>query len=172
MKRLNLQKESPIGIREFKETFRAKDFAVDKILKRKPYLNPLLSELIPLLPAKKFITVDYYEQILEEGQPTCRNPIWHVDGQMNDYLLICWGDFKTKFSDFVLNLSDSRLENMKLIKDYQAEVEEFSWEAQNGDAIIYDSHSLHRGQLATFDSRRVFLRICSSDYIKPRNQIF
>lgn len=157
---------------QFTESFRAKDFSLKSILKVKPYLKETLNKLTHLIETKKFLTIDYQKQILEEGEFTCRRPIWHVDGESNEYLLVCWGEFRTKFSTHQLNFMSSRKENMNLIKGKEDLIEKLSFEVKDGEVIKYNSHTLHRGRTATHEARRIFLRLCSSDYIRPRNQIY
>jgi hypothetical protein len=155
-----------------------KDHSLKQILKIKPELNVLLSEIIPLIKEKTYLTIDYSELLLSPFSRTCKDTKWHVDGINNNYLIVCWGDFKTTFVDtfyynHIINFNnevtdDVRSSNFLLNQDFLTSQKQIT--PENGQPIIYDSLAIHKGHTATHSGKRIFIRLCMSDYIKPTNR--
>jgi hypothetical protein len=156
----------------FKEQFFWKDCSL-KFLKSK-FDNELLDDinyLVSHLPnPKKFITIDIGYQLFTKGTKSCRNTGWHVDGVGNDYLMYIAGDFRTEFmvnpdAHLFPEERDKLLEFNNSIQKIEAEGEEIP----NKTLIQYTSKDIHKGRVATGDGERFFLRVCSSDYLTPKN---
>ncbi len=171
---LKNQKNQPLKFNpdfSFKNNLSLKDFSVQAIVRHYPHVKDLLDEVLPLIEHKAFITVDYSELVLTKGQKTCKDTGWHVDGIGNQYLLVSFGDFRTKFlgkKSPAKNQEDLRLHNQRLSSLFSLEQ---GHEVENGVPVVYDSSDVHCGQKASFDGKRVFLRICSSDYLRPKNKV-
>lgn len=157
----------------FIQDFRIKDASEHFVTTFKPELDLVLQDLKQFLPNRDFLTVDYFEQILLPGKTTCRDINWHVDGINNDYILVCWGEWRTEFliSPFTVKpLENVRLTNLKIQRDLAGK--ELSYlEVPQGIPVKYNSSQIHRGRRAESESKRVFLRLCSSDYLNPKNYL-
>lgn len=151
----------------------AKNFSVPKILQLRPELSCIITELIKSLPNRKYITVDYNEQILTIGRATCARPIWHVDGDGNNYALVCWGDFRTIFlrESISFDRKSTIPETSDEINTLLSNKAVPFFEIEEGSPIIYSSEDIHSGRVSTMNTKRILLRLCSSDYIRPYNKI-
>lgn len=145
---------------------------MDKLLLLRPDLKDILKELIPLIPQRKFLTVDYSELCLKRGSKTCRDPRWHVDGVGNDYLIINFGECRTRFLNQkvdpnILNTPLKELNNLlgESLKHLQGE------EIPEGVPVLYTSSDIHKGNVCSKETKRILLRLCSSDYLQPKNAI-
>jgi hypothetical protein len=157
----------------FKTNFLAKDFSAKSIIKHKPFLESIIDEISQKMTAKRYLTVDYMEKNLNKGVSTCVRPIWHVDGNNNNYALICVGDFKTLFLND--EVSFERKASIKETSDYLDEMVKKDklnfFELATNQLALYDSNHIHSGQVATYKTKRILLRLCYSDYIKPANKL-
>lgn len=156
-------------LKDISGTLVLKDFSKEKLLLRCPHLEDLLNELIPLIPEKKYLTIDYSEIALKKGQNTCRDVRWHTDGINNHYLIIAWGDFRTLFLNERYESLKNTVERIKEI--HEKFKDEKGNEIEEGVPFVYDSTVVHRGQKADRDGKRIFLRLCFSDYIRPKNAV-
>ena len=143
--------------------FLEKNFDNDLILKIKSMLEYLPQQ-------KKHLTFDIGYQIFKEGDKSCVDTGWHVDGMGNDYLMYAVGNFRTIFAqtDFGC-FQDSKaklLEFNKSIEKLMLHGEEIP----NATLIRYTSKDIHKGRVATTAGARFFLRVCSSDYLTPSNK--
>lgn len=161
---------------EFNEQFFYKDCSL-KFLATKfdSKLVREIEEVSKMIPNKRFLTFDIGFRILNEGDKTCRDTGWHVDGVGNDYLIYCKGDFRTEFLE---------LRTKVKFPDVRGELREFnnSIASMKTDLILgslsevpdstithYTSQDIHRGRQATSAGKRFFLRVCSSEYLTPKN---
>lgn len=160
----------------FNDSFFYKDCSIEFLAKRlDAKLINELRDISTLLTGKPYITFDVGFLKMKEGDKTCRNTGWHVDGFNNDYLIYCQGDFRTQFltSKAVLPYPAARAElrafNESIsCKDFDvAGVQEIP----DSTLVKYTSQDVHKGRVATTAGERFFLRVCSSDYLYPRNII-
>lgn len=168
MKTLN--KVLPLSL-DFTKSSSFKDFEVNKIIQHRPQLQGVIDQLSAFLPKRKFLTIDYSELLLHKGSKTCKNPLWHVDGEGNDYIILNFGDFRTRFLH--KPMPDFKSDSLKALNNLIAEkfVCEEGKEIQEGVPVLYSSLDIHKGNVATYDSKRILLRLCSSDYLCPKNAI-
>jgi hypothetical protein len=157
---------------EFKEQFFYKNCSL-KFLEKNFDNNLVLkikSTLEHLPQQRRHTTFDIGYQIFKEGDKSCVNTGWHVDGIGNDYLMFVDGDFRTIFAKTDLRcLQDSKdklLEFNKSIEKLMLDGEEIP----NATLIRYTSEDIHKGRVATSAGARFFLRVCSSDYLTPSNK--
>lgn len=147
-----------------------KDFEKNKFIRIFPELESLISKLSLEMFEKKYLTIDFSYKIFKKGDKSCVNPGWHVDGEQNQYLILCFGDFRTNFYNQRVELTDSLVENNKIIKKIESSfLKEHVFEAPNGIPILYDSKQIHQGRIADRPGERMFLRLCYSDYLVPKN---
>jgi hypothetical protein len=134
---------------DFEASIKFKNCSLNFLAKKRPELKNVLQGLIQMLPKRKHITINLHEQVLQKNSLTCSNVGWHLDGTEEDYLLVCFGQYRTEF----LNNDGSY------------------FEIEEGIPILYDSQTVHRGRIAESKSKRILIRICSSDRIVPINHI-
>lgn len=131
--------------------FFIKDSSMKFLLKHRPQMNNFLDSISLIIDLKKlqykYVTFDYQELYADKSVKSCKNLNWHTDGSNNEYLLIVWGNKRTEFK------------NLPYL------------EIDNGQLYQYDSTDLHRGRVLEAGEKRVFLRICFSNEIKPNNKI-
>ena len=158
----------------FDSTIRLKDFCPKKIKKLVPELSSVIDELISLVPNRKYITVDVMKHNFKTKSKTCRDVSFHVDGINNDYALWCVGSFRTEF--LMNNLSVQGIGTLapkdladEIKKCVEKESDLTLIEAEDSVPMLYDSRCIHRGRVAEQGSKRILVRICSSDYISPKN---
>jgi hypothetical protein len=156
------------------EEFFWKDSSL-QFLSRKvdPAIVTLLQYHSLLIAKKKYLTYDVGFLKFKAGDKTCMDTGWHCDGIDNNYLIICKGDFRTEFLSFQPDVDppkareDLRKFNISLqerFKEYRGV------EAPDSTPILYSSTSVHKGRDVDQDGERLFMRICSSDYIQPKNR--
>jgi hypothetical protein len=170
---MEIIKEIKLGV-NFKEPFFYKNCSL-KFLEKK-FDKELVLKIKDITESnlpnpKAFITYDIGYQVFEEGTKSCVNTGWHIDGVGNDYLMYAVGDFRTIFSqtDFGC-LPDSR---DKLL-EFNNSIEKLilaGEEIPNATLIRYTSKDIHKGRVATSAGARFFLRVCSSDYLRPSNKL-
>ena len=173
MEKLKPVKKLPLN---FDKSSSLKDFSVERILELRPELGPLLADLIPHLPQKKFITVDYSELNLKKGSRTCKDPRWHVDGVDNQYIILNFGISRTRFlnQEVPEGLSDlSGHDNLKELNSTLADTfkHEQGSEIPDGVPVLYSSKDIHKGNVSLEEGKRILLRICASDYLRPKNVV-
>ena len=156
----------------FQESVLLKDFCPHKIKEKYPELVPVIDALIAKIPQRKYITVDVMKHNFLTKGKTCRDTSFHVDGIKNHYIIWSIGSFRTEFLSESLEISS--LGEMKP-KDLAMEIKIKTsstckiMEAENSVPMLYDSSCIHRGRNAEAGSKRIMIRICSSDYIYPKN---
>jgi hypothetical protein len=158
----------------FKEQFFWKDCSLNFL--RKHFDELLVKSIESLIHdglsnPKKYLTVDIGFQLFKEGSKSCKNTEWHVDGVDNNYLMWIDGDFRTEFQ--------TAGETPKLFPKDKSKLLEFNKtlegsaaaavEIPNATLIKYSSQDIHKGRVATSAGKRFFIRICSSDYLRPKN---
>jgi hypothetical protein len=157
----------------FENTLLMKDFSVKKIKEKLPELSFVIDHLIGLVPIKRYITVDVMKHNFKNEGNTCRDGSFHIDGLNNNYAMWVIGDFRTEFlmeEVFIDGLgSEKPIEiNPKLkylIDDTFHKIQEID----ESTPFVYDSRCIHRGRVAAKGSKRILVRVCSSDYIRPKN---
>lgn len=135
-------------------------------------LTNKIKDLFSLLPERKFFTVDIGYQVFKEGTKTCKNTGWHVDGVGNDYLIFCQGDFRTEFLADVSSeqFPDVRGDLLRFNNSIACKYSDHAGkEIPDATIVQYNSTHIHRGRRATHEGQRIFLRLCSSEYLVPSN---
>lgn len=146
-----------------------KDCSLSFILKERPELGPLLEALIPLMEEKRFLSIDYFEQEFSKGNlKTCRNLSFHVDGENNNYLIWSKGGPRTLF------LKEPQIvegQSLRAKNDYLRDktFKGLFFEIPEETPVLYTSDDPHAGRIAKPNDKRWFLRLCQSDYLKPKN---
>jgi hypothetical protein len=159
----------------FQEQFFWKDCSLNFI--RKTFDELLVKSIESLIKTglsnpKKYITVDIGFQVFNEGTKSCNNVGWHVDGVGNDYLMWIEGDFRTEFQSAEDTPKLTPTDRNKLL-EFNKSIEGSAaagTEIPNATLIKYTSQDIHRGRVATSAGKRFFIRICSSDYLTPKNR--
>ena len=101
---------------------------------------------------RKFTTIDLFLADYRVGESSCVDPAWHTDGKPgagNEYYMFQLGGHRTLFK---IDGSDR--------------------EIPEGVLLSYGSSDVHRGRIFKYNDRRLMVRVCLSDYIKPRNKRF
>jgi hypothetical protein len=121
---------------------------------------------------KLYRTYDVGYMTYKIGEKTCVDTGWHCDGINNQYLIYCKGDFRTKIlseespSFFPQDRSQIRESNQIIASEFAplsgVEIDDLT-------PYLYGSSDIHKGRVADKEGARVFLRICESDYLKPKN---
>lgn len=139
---------------EFKNYFHyffIKDCSVTFLLSQRPQLKSFLDSISLIMEMKKsqykYVTFDYQEIFADHTIKSCKNLNWHTDGEDNEYLLIVWGNKRTEFKELPC------------------------LEVDDGVLYQYDSSDVHRGRILEAGEKRVFLRVCFSNVIKPNNKV-
>jgi hypothetical protein len=159
---------------DFKEQFFWKDCSLNFL--RKHFDELLVKSIESLINAglsnpKKYLTVDIGFQLFNEGSKSCKNVGWHVDGINNDYLMWIDGDFRTEFQTAV-ELPKLTLQEKHKLLELNKQLEKSAVageEIPNATLIKYTSQDIHKGRVATSAGKRFFIRICSSNYLVPKN---
>jgi len=150
----------------------AKDWEISRFLRRFPHMADLVLGMKSLLPERKNILVDLIVEDHKVGDTTCRDVRWHFDGDYagnNAYVLWCRGPNRTEFPETTPELdppSDRESQNRYLegLGLRGVEVPEMT-------AVTYDSRIPHRGVVCKITGKRIFVRLLSTDTIKPKNFI-
>lgn len=168
---MEIIKELNLGI-NFKEQFFYKNCSL-KFLERKFDKDLVLKikEISEYLPIRDFITIDIGYQVFKEGSKSCVNTGWHVDGVGNDYLMYIDGDFRTIFAQTDLGCEVKSKDNLLEFNNRIEKLLLAGDEIPNATLIKYTSKDIHKGRVATSAGARFFLRVCSSDYLRPSNKL-
>lgn len=157
----------------FGSTTRLKDFCPNKIKKVVPELSFVIDSLISQIEKKKYITIDVMKHNFVNRGKTCSDVSFHVDGINNEYVIWSIGDFRTEFlmsPVFVPGLGEfSPRDLAKTIYELTQGKLFNVVEASSSVPMKYDSMCIHRGRIAEAGHKRIMVRVCSSDYIKPKN---
>lgn len=143
--------------------FLEKNFENNLVLKIKSMLDHLPEK-------KKHLTFDIGYQIFKEGDKSCVNTGWHVDGMGNDYLMYVNGDFRTIFAQTDIGCFQ---DSPSKLLEFNNSIEKLMLDGKeipNATLIRYTSKDIHKGRVATSAGARFFLRVCSSDYLTPSNK--
>lgn len=148
-----------------------KDCSLSFILKKRPQYKDHLETLIGLFSfKKKYLTIDLFEQVFdEENKKTTRNLSWHVDGEDNEYLIWCKGQSRTLFLKEPIALALPFQEKNRFLNSLKGE--ELGFEIPDQTPVLYNSSDPHKGRLAKANEKRLFIRLCQSDSLKPKNHI-
>lgn len=154
-----------------------------KMVERKfPEIKPLLDYLFTLLPErKKHEMVDVFKVDLTSKKGTCVDTGWHLDGKMNPddlehYAIWSEGDFRTLFhqgrlkgviNEFPKN-PNARHELFSKLLGHDLNDETKGFEIPNRVPVVYSTFDFHKGRVATHDCQRVFVRVMTSNVIKPK----
>lgn len=151
-----------------------KDMELGKFVRKFPEWEPLAAEMRAMLPdGYQNYLVDLVVMDCEPGVNTCRDTRWHVDGDPNKdnkYALWVSGPNRTEFlaEPFDLpELPENREEQNRLLEGLLAGRD--SLRIPDGEAILYDSRTPHRGVVCDEWGQRRFLRLMATNYIKPKN---
>ena len=142
-----------IKIESVQQKLLLKDCSMSFLISQRPKIKNILDQINPIIHLKKhqykFISFDYQELYAVKGSlKTCRDLSWHTDSQDNEYLIIAWGNKRTLFKTEISQL-----------------------ELDSGTLYQYDSSDIHCGQILNEGEKRVFLRICFSNHLRPKNKI-
>jgi hypothetical protein len=155
------------------ETF-VKDMELKKFLRKFPEWEGVAAEMRAMLPDGYLnYLVDLVVMDCEPGVNTCRDTRWHVDGDPkkdNKYALWVSGPNRTEFlaEPFdIPDLPEGREEQNQLLENLLEDKD--SLRIPDGEAILYDSRTPHRGVVCEEYGRRSFLRLMATNYIKPKN---
>lgn len=162
-------------ILSFESTVKLKDFCPERIKKIVPELSSTINNLISLVKKKNYITIDVMKHNFIARGKTCTDISYHVDGVDNEYIIWSIGDFRTEFLvDPILIPGLGKLSPRELAKPIFELTKKNNlhfMEAPSSVPIKYDSYCIHRGRIAEAGHKRVMIRVCSSDYIKPKNAV-
>lgn len=165
----------PILVSSIVKTKQFMDFSVQGFLRLRPAYKELLDSIVSNLPQRNYITIKYIEQVFtRDNLKTCRNIDWHIDGKGNDYILVCWGSNRTLFlnSPVEVDIPDGlelpRINQIIGKRDFK---EASTFEVPERCLVKYSSSDIHKGREGRVGEKRIFLRVCSSDYFSPKNKI-
>lgn len=155
------------------ETF-VKDMELGRFVRKFPEWESTAAEMRAMLPDGYLnYLVDLVVMDCEPGVNTCRDTRWHVDGDPrkdNKYALWVSGPNRTEFLADPFDLPDlpeGREEQNRLLEELLSD--KVSLRIPDGEAILYDSRTPHRGVVCEEYGRRSFLRLMATNYIKPKN---
>lgn len=148
----------------------AKDWDFGHFVRRFPHMAGVVSTMKELLPERRHVLVDMIVKIHRPGEKTCRDVRWHFDGDYggtNAYALWAKGPNRTEFPEIIPPLdppSDREAQNRYLegLGLRGVEVPEMC-------VAAYDSRIPHRGVVCSTPGKRFFLRVLSSETIRPKN---
>jgi hypothetical protein len=148
-----------------------------------PELRPLTQALLSMVESKKYLSVSVYNQSFNDDKATCVDAGWHIDGRLNpdnpdQYALICFGEdgTRTMFHNQPreASLPAVPLQTLEARRAYFTEVlesslddESIGFEVPNATPIAYTTFDFHKGRVAPAGSSRLFIRLLSSDLIRP-----
>lgn len=151
-----------------------KDMEIGKFLKKFPEWASVVEDMRSMLPdGYGHYLVDFIVMDCVPGMKTCRDTRWHFDGDYNGtnkYVLWVSGPNRT---EFLLNevkfdeVPAGREEQNQFLEETLADKD--TTEAPDGEPVLYDSKTPHRGVVCTEYGQRRFLRLMATDYISPKN---
>ena len=151
-----------------------KDMELRKFVRKFPEMSERAAEMRAMLPdGYKNYLVDLVVMDCVPGLGTCRDTRWHVDGDPerdNKYALWVTGPNRTEFlaEPFVLpELPKNREIQNILLEEVLAG--RLARRIPDGEAMLYDSRTPHRGVVCDEQGRRTFLRMMATNYIVPKN---
>jgi hypothetical protein len=150
-----------------------KDMELRKFVRKFPEWESLAAEMRAMLPERQNYLVDLVVMDCEPGANTCRDTRWHVDGDPrkdNRYALWVSGPNRTEFLRDPFDLPDlpeAREEQNRLLERLLAD--KVPLRIPDGEAILYDSRTPHRGVVCEEYGQRRFFRLMATNYIKPKN---
>jgi len=151
-----------------------KDMELGRFVRKLPEWYSLAAEMRLMLPdGYANYLVDLVVMDCEPGVSTCRDTRWHVDGDPNKdnrYALWVSGPNRTEFLRDPFELPDmpkGREEQNALLEELLAD--KVPLRIPDGEAILYDSRTPHRGVVCEEYGRRMFLRLMATNYIKTKN---
>ena len=154
-----------------------KRMSLEKFKERFPEYIGLVMEMIRgfKVPRKRFITIDFMKRSFKVGESTRLNTRWHCDGVNNNYCLFVVGPdhARTEFYKGTLPDVQKPSKSGDELLEYNNAIDEALAEAKgepvpNEKPFYYTSNDIHRGRVVAENCHRIFLRVCSSDYIKPK----
>ena len=161
------------GIIDFNSQGSFKDFKINKLKK----LCPQYLELINFMerfssPDYKYNTIDLKVHYFKPGDKTCKDTSLHYDGDLqnpNLYHIMVLGQNPTFFAAKEINLplTIDRFKNHKLINELDLPLTEIP----RNTVVQYTSFNLHKGRTIQSEGPRILIRLCSSNYLKPKNHI-
>jgi hypothetical protein len=159
-----------------------KNHSRNMIERKIPELKPLLDYLFMLLPEnKKHEMVDVFKVNIDASKGTCVDTGWHLDGKMNPddlerYCIWSEGDFRTLFhtkktkgeiESFPKNPSE-RHDLFSRLLGHDLHDESKGFEVPNCVPAVYSTLDFHKGRVATHNGQRMFVRVMTSNEIKPK----
>ena len=151
-----------------------KDMDLHKFLRKVPEQASNVMGMRSMLPdGYSHYLVDFVVMDCEPGMKTCRDTRWHFDGDHkgnNLYVLRVEGPNRTEFLDESVELGDfpdDRESQNRLLEEMLSGRK--TKEIPEGEPVLYDSRTPHRGVVCNLRGRRVFLRLLATDRIKPKN---
>lgn len=151
-----------------------KDMEFGKFVKKFPEWDSVASDMRAMLPdGYKHYLADLIVMDCTPGMKTCRDTRWHFDGDFkgnNKYVLWVSGPNRTEFLAQEIQFEDvpaDREEQNRFLEETLAGSS--VRQAPDGEPVLYDSKTPHRGVVCTEYGQRRFLRLMASDYISPKN---
>ena len=148
----------------------AKDWDFYRFLRRFPHMGSVVEPMRGLLPDRANYLVDMIVKDHIPGERTCRDVRWHFDGDYwgnNEYALWAKGPNRTLFPAEVPELDPP--ENREYQNRYLEGLGLVGVEVPEMTVVRYGSRTPHRGVVCSVPGKRVFLRVLSTDTIKPKN---
>jgi hypothetical protein len=166
-------------------TLKDADYGV--VVRQLPEYAALLKHLFSLIPKKRYSLVDISFGAFKAGSTTCKDTGWHIDGKMNkdqkeDYVIWCDADdgLRTAFYKEPINYQRSITQPTSIAGRHALfesilkhsllnEAPELTYEIPRQTPVSYRSFDFHKGRVATDMGERVFIRVMTSDVIRPRH---
>jgi len=150
-----------------------KDMSLARFISSFPGFSGLAGEMRKCLPdGYEFYLVDFIVKECVQGDRTCKDVRWHVDGDFekdNRYVLWAKGPNRTQFpqNPHVDTLPHDREQQSRFLEKFM-EGKDF-FEVPEQTMVSYDSRTPHRGVICKTEGKRLFIRMMATNYIKPKN---
>ncbi|WP_445766742.1 hypothetical protein [Rheinheimera sp.] len=162
---------------------KVRDVTVSAISKHLPQYEAIVQSLLAMLPQKRYSLVTISAERLSQGQGSCVDTSWHLDGKMDatspeHYALVCFADDgnRTLFCDEQvigwINKTPESIEERRALfggllkRDLHCE--SGGIEIPNATPVIYSTFDFHKGRNVQYAGRRVLVRVMTSDLIRPK----
>lgn len=179
---INLIEEiKPFRIRVPKKHLYFKYADVSKVLKEVPvYYHEILSKILSFRSYKyKYTSLDFFIKEMKTGDCSS-NTIWHWDGRDYNFsdpdryvMFHSTPECKTEFipNSFIYMYSENTEKGEFINKELNPYLDKINLKVTQIPAftfVEYNSLNLHRATRAESDCTRLFMRLCESNHIQPR----
>jgi hypothetical protein len=151
-----------------------KDMGLHKFCAKFPEVEGDARRMREMLPdGYDSYLVDYIVMDCEPGMKTCRDTRWHLDGDHrgdNRYALMVTGPNRTEFLEEVFDfgeLPDGREIQNAILEERLAGRK--ARQVADGEIVLYDSRTPHRGVACIQGGRRAFLRLLATNQVRAKN---